>query len=114
MAHKQPPSMGPHVDTLEIVRVVLERPSDSSDDSFAYVAEADEHGSRQVVARSPSFQPQVDLAAERTALAQLVRQLEQDGWVQEPHDPFAAIGVTLRRPRAGLAPQRDAPEAGPD
>jgi len=110
MAPEQPAATGTDPLTVETARVVLERPSHDSHDTFVYVAEIEEQGDRRVVATSPRFQPQVDLAAERTALAQLVTDLERAGWMRGRTDPWAAIGVTLCRRRS---PTRLVPSAGP-
>ncbi len=110
MAHPQPASTCKDSEAFETARVVLERPSPRSHDTFVYVAEIEEQGDHRVVATSPPFQPQVDLAAERTALAQLVTELERAGWMRGRAEPWAAIGVTLCRRRS---PARLVPPEGP-
>ena len=81
----------------ETCQLVIDRPSHGDSSAFMYVAEWIVPRTREAVASSPVFHPEVDPTAHRVALAQLESLLQTSGWHREAGPRRALIGIRFHR-----------------
>ena len=89
---------------LETCHLVLDRPPQGDPHALVYVAEARTAGRVHTIAVSPVFNPDVDLTAHRSALAQLESHLAAQGWHRDAAPQKALIGGRFHRWRDAAGP----------
>lgn len=97
---RQSAVISPDGNSVEVCRVLLDRPRDGDAHALIYVAESPTRPVAKPIASSLPFQPDVDVTAHRRALAELTARLTADGWQPEPESRRKRlVGLTFYRRR---------------
>ena len=78
---------------VESCRLVVDRPAAGDPYTLVYLAESTGETRVRTIATSPAFDPDVDMTANRLALAELESQLRAEGWSREAKTSNVLIGT---------------------